>query len=253
MEDTYAKDIECVLCKAKYSPVIEPDEEETYYDVHCSSCVRWVRVTRGDSVRATIREVLDVKGEPLALAIETMLAPCPCGSEFRHDAGKRCPECIVKIKNATKRADNPNSGDFHCIWDIAKLKELEPKIFGFIFRKLESKEDTLAQWIRKFDSGEIDAESYMEGLEDLRFRESRQLSVIKVWAMVLGPEVAFRAAEENDLVEKYGARIMVTLASGLEMGHGRSILSTLSREEKTMDGETQKEVRTFIKKIAGGF
>lgn len=253
MEDTYAKDIECVLCKAKYSPVIEPDEEETYYDVHCSSCVRWVRVTRGDSVRATIREVLDVKGEPLALAIETMLAPCPCGSEFRHDAGKRCPECIVKIKNATKRADNPNSGDFHCIWNIEKLKELEPKIFGFIFQKLESKEDTLAEWIVKFDGGEIDAESYMEGLEDLRFRESRQLSVIKVWAMVLGPEAAFRAAEENDLVEKYGARIMVTLASGLEMGYGRSILSTLSREEKNMDGETQKEVRTFIKKIAGGF
>jgi len=253
MEDTIAKEIDCVLCKAKYSPIIEPDEEETYYDVHCSSCVKWVRITRGDSVRATIREVLVVKGEALSLAIETMLAPCPCGGEFRHDAGKRCHECIVKIKSQTKRADDRNSGDFHCIWDIAKIKELEPKIFGFIFQKLESKDNTLADWIRKFDSGDIDAETYMEAVEDLQFRDSRQLSVIKVWAMALGPEVAFHAAEENDLVEKYGTRILITLASGLEMGYGHSLLSTLSKVEKGLDGDAQKEIRMFIKKIAGGF
>ncbi len=253
MANTIVKEIDCVLCEAKYSPVIEPDEEETYYDVHCSSCVKWVRITRGDSVRATIREVLSLKGEALSLAIETMLAACPCGADFRHDAGNRCPECIVKIKNETKRAENPASGDFHCIWNIEKLKDIEPKIFGFIFQKLESKEDTLAECIRKYDSGEIDAEEYMEGVDDLQFRESRQLSVIKVWAMILGSDMAFRAAAEHNLVEKYGTRILITLASGLEMGYGRPMLSTLSKLEKELDGDEQKEIQMFIKKIAGGF
>ena len=253
MEDIEVKEIDCVLCDSSYEPIIEPDEEETYYDIHCSSCVRWVRVTRGDSVRATIREVLGVRGEALSLAIETMLAPCPCGADFRHDAGKRCHECIVKIKSETKRADGKTSGDFHCIWNLEKLKELEPKIFGFIFKKLETKEETLAETIRRFDSGEIDAETYMEAVDDLQFRESRQLSVIKVWAMVLGPEMAFRAADENEIVEKYGTRILITLASGLEMGYGVSLLSTLTREVKKLDGAAEKELQTFIRKIAGGF
>ncbi|MGV7220111.1 MAG: hypothetical protein ACQ9MH_01150 [Nitrospinales bacterium] len=253
MEDTLSKEIECVLCDSDFTPIIEPEEEETYYDIHCSSCVKWVRITRGDSVRATIREVLGVKGEALALAIETMLAPCPCGAAFRHDAGRRCLECIVKIKSETKRADSKNANDFHCIWNIEKLKELEPKIFGFIFQKLESKEDTLAETIRRFDSGEIDAETYMESIEDLQFRESRHLSVIKVWAMILGPEMAFRAADENDLVEKFGTRILITLATGLEMGYGQSLLTTLTKEVKKLDGPEQKELQTFIRKIAGGF
>jgi hypothetical protein len=253
MEDTLSKEIDCVLCDSSFSPIIEPDEEETFYDVHCSSCVKWVRITRGDSVRATIREVLQVKGEALSLAIETMLAPCPCGSAFRHDAGRRCHDCIVKIKSETKRAESKSSNDFHCIWNIEKLKEIEPKIFGFIFQKLESKEDTLAETIRKFDTGEIDAETYMEAVEDLQFRESRQLSVVKVWSMVLGPEMAFRAADENELVEKFGTRILITLASGLEMGYGISLLTTLTKEVKTLDGAAAKELQTFIRKIAGGF
>ena len=32
MEDTLTKEIDCVLCKAKYSPIIEPDEEEILFD-----------------------------------------------------------------------------------------------------------------------------------------------------------------------------------------------------------------------------
>ena len=253
MEDVLVKEVDCVLCKATYSPIVEPDEDETYYDIHCSSCVKWVRVTTGDSVRATLREVLSLKGEALALAIETMLATCPCGSEFRHDAGNRCPECIIKIKSATKRADNPASANFHCIWNIEKLKELEPKVFGFIFQKLATKEDTLAEFIRKYDKGEIDAEEYMEGIENLQFRESRQLSVIKVWAMILGPDMAFNAAADHNLVDKYGTRILITLAAGLEMGYGKPMLTTLSNLEKELDGAEQKEIQMFIKKIAGGF
>ena len=252
MNDTFPKELDCVLCESTYAPVVEPEDEEPSYDIYCSSCIKWVRLGKGDPVRATLREVLGVKGEALALAVQTMLAPCPCGNEFTHDAGKRCPECIKKIKKETK-SEGSRSGDFHCIWNIVKLKEAEPKIFGFIFQKLESKEDNLAGLIRKFDAGDIDADTYMDAMEDLQFRESAQLCVVKSWAMILGPDLAFRAAEEHGLVDRYGTRILVTLASGLEMGYGVSILSTLTKEAKTLDGPAEKEVQMFIKKIAGGF
>ena len=71
--------------------------------------------------------------------------------------------------------------------------------------------------------------------------------------MLVGPEMTFRAAEEHGLPERYGSRILISLAAGLEMGYGTNILTTLSREEKNLDGYLQKEIQTFIKKIAGGF
>ncbi len=252
MNDTFPKELDCVLCKSTYAPVVEPEDEETSYDIYCSSCVKWVRLGKSDPVRVALRDVLGVKGEALALAVQTMLAPCPCGNAFTHDAGKRCPECIKKILKETKD-EGSRSTDFRCLWNIQKLKEIEPKIVSFIFQKLESKEDNLVELIRKFDTGEIDAETYMEGVESLQFRESAQLCVVKTWAMALGPDMAFRAAEEHGLVERYGHQVLVTLASGLEMGYGLSILTTLTREEKNLDGHAAKEVRTFIKKIAGGF
>lgn len=252
MNDTFQKKLDCVLCKSTYATVVEPEEDKSWYDIYCSSCVKWIRMGKSDPVRVALRKVLGVEGEALALAVQTMLGPCPCGNEFTHDAGKRCPECIKKIIKETKD-EGPRSGDFHCIWNIEKLKEMESKFFGFIFQKLESKEDTLAELIRKFDSGKIDAETYMEGVESLQFAESAQLCVIKAWAIVLGPDIVFRAAEEHGLVERYGSRVLVTIASGLELGYGRSILTTLSKEEKNLDGSVQKEVQTFIQKIAGGF
>ncbi|TDJ51972.1 MAG: hypothetical protein E2O44_01290 [Nitrospina sp.] len=252
MIDTFAKELDCVLCQSRYFPVFEPAEEKPNYKIYCSSCVRWVYIGKGDPVRAALREVLGIKQEALALAIQTYLNVCPCGQEFSHDSGKRCPDCIEKIKKETK-APLPPPADFHCLWDIKKLKELEGKIFEYISNRLATEGETLNQLIARFEAGEIDPGTYMTGVEDLQFRESTDICVLKTWAMLVGPEMVFRAAEEHGLVERYGSRVLISIASGLEMGYGTSILTTLSREEKNLDGSLQKEIQTFLKKIAGGF
>ena len=115
------------------------------------------------------------------------------------------------------------------------------------------KEVNLKQLIEKFESGEMDAETYMEGLESLRFRESTQVSVIQAWAMILGPGLAFRAAEEHELVERYGTRILVSIADALEISAGKAVLATLTNEMKNWDGTVERELNTFIAKIGGGF
>ena len=148
----------------------------------------------------------------------------------------------------------PSSDDFSCPWNLDELRKLEPKIVDFIREKMDSKEgETLHSLIEKFESGEMDPETYLEEVESLRFRESSQICVIQTWAIVLGPEMAFRAAEEHGLVEYFGTRILVSIAKGLEMSTGHSVLTTLSQEKANWDGDVQKELSTFIAKIGGGF
>ena len=93
----------------------------------------------------------------------------------------------------------------------------------------------------------------MEELDSLRFRESTQISVIQAWAMILGPDIAFRAAEEHELVERYGTRILVSIADALEISAGKSALATLTTEMKNWDSSVERELNTFIAKIGGGF
>jgi hypothetical protein len=253
MADSISKEIQCVLCEETYSPVIEPQEDETAYKLSCSSCTQCYSIGRGEAVRATLRAVLGLKSEALALALETVLAPCSCGHNFSHDAGKRCPVCIKKVERENKRAGNQPSDDFYCPWNLDELGKLEPKIIDFIREKMGSKQETLQSLIEKFESGEMDAETYIDGVEDLQFRESTQICVIQTWAIILGPEMAFRAAEEHGLVEYFGTRILVTIAKGLEMSTGHPVLTTLSQEKGNWDGDVQKELSTFIAKIGGGF
>ena len=252
MVDTFLKELDCVLCQSRYAPVFEPEEEKPNYAIYCSSCVRWVYIGKGDPVRAALREVLGIKQEALALAIQNYLNVCPCGQEFSHDAGKRCPDCIEKIKRETK-VPLPPPTEFRCLWDIKKLKELEGKSFEYIFNRLAAKDETLKQLIARFEAGEIDPGTYMTGVEDIQYRESTDVRVTNTWATLVGPEMVFRAAEEHNLVERYGSRVIITIASGLEIGYGTSMLTTLTHEEKNLDGFLQKEIQTFIKKIAGGF
>ena len=148
---------------------------------------------------------------------------------------------------------SPAPNEFHCIWNIGKLKEIEGKIFEAILDRLDSEEENLNQLIARFESGEIDPGTYMEGVENLQIREAADVAVIKTWAMLVGPEMAFRAAEEHGLSVRYGSRILVSIAAGLEIGYGLSILTTLAKEEKNLDGPARKEIQTFIKKIGGGF
>ncbi len=251
MVDTFAKEIDCVLCQERFSPVIEPEEDKASYDIYCTSCVKWVRIGKSDPVRTTLRTILKLEGEPLALAVQNYLALCPCSNAFSHDSGKRCPACIHKIKRETHVNYAPT--EFHCIWNIAKLKEIEGKIFEFIMDRMDSEEENLNQLIERFESGNLDPGAYMEGVENLQIREATDVAVIKAWAMLAGPEMAFRAAEEHGLLLRYGSRILVSIATGLEIGYGTSILTTLSKEEKNMDGPAKKEIQIFLKKIAGGF
>lgn len=253
MGDTFSKDTPCVLCKETYSPVMEPEEGQVAYKLYCSSCIQWYPISRGDSVCVTLREVFGVKGEALALALQSVLALCACGGEFNHDAGKRCAPCIRKIEREHKLAGRKPNDDFRCPWNLDEMRKLEPKIFDYIFEKMESKGETLTELIERFESGRIDAETYMEGVESIQFKESSQICAIQTWSMILGPEMAFRAAEEHGLVEKYGTRILVSIASGLERSTGHSILATLGKEKSNWDGNVQKELKTFIAKIGGGF
>ncbi|MBT3184096.1 MAG: hypothetical protein HOG63_03585 [Nitrospina sp.] len=255
MVDTFQKEVQCTLCPETFEPVIEPDEGESSYPIYCSSCAQCLIVTRANPVRVAFREVLGLKSEALALAFQSALAPCSCGSEFSHDAGRRCSKCLYKIERETRLANNlkETGADFLCPWNMDELKKSEAKFFEYIFQKVESKEENLQQLIERFESGEMDAEAYMEGLDSLQFRESRQVSVIQAWAMILGSNMAFRAAEEHGLVDRYGSRILVSIATALEISEGKAVLTTLSTEMKNWEGPVERELNTFIAKTGGGF
>ncbi|MGP0565268.1 MULTISPECIES: hypothetical protein [unclassified Nitrospina] len=252
MDENVSKQVTCTLCKATYEPVFEPAENEGAYRVHCSSCVKGIQIARNDFVRVAIKEVLKIEGEALALAVQTYLSDCPCGQPFSYDAGKRCPECLKKIKREIRGEDN-RPGEYYYIWNLKKLKDMEGRLFEHILNRLDSEHLSMQQLIDSFESGQIDPGTYMEELENLQIRESKDVAVIKTWAILVGPEMAFRAAEEHALMEKYGTRILVSMAAGMEAAFGTNILTTLTREEKNLDGPLRKEIQTFIKKIAGGF
>ncbi len=251
MTDSLTREIQCQLCEDKYSPIIEPEEDESYYRLYCSCCANWISINIANPVRVTLKEVMGLKGEALALAIQTCLSKCQCGKPFSHDAGERCSVCLDKIEQES-RAIRP-SEIFQSPWNLEELKKFEGKIFEYLIGKMNSKEETLRELIEKYEEGKINAETYMDGIESLQFRESRQVSVIQTWAMILGPDIAFRAAEEHDLVERYGTRVLVSIAKGLEISAGKSVLSTLGAEADQWDGEAGKELRVFMKKIGGGF
>ena len=253
MGDTFQKEVRCTLCPDTFEPLIEPEEDKNSYSIYCSGCSNHLIVSRANPVRVAFREVIGLKKEALALAFQSVLASCHCGSEFNHDSGKRCPKCLYKIEREARKIANDIESEFRCPWNIGELKKFEARFFEYIFQKVESKEENLQQLIEKFEAGEMDAETYMEGLESLRFRESAQIAVIQAWSMILGSEVVFRAAEEHELVERYGTRILVSIADALEISEGKAVLTTLTNEMKNWDGSVERELNTFIAKIGGGF
>lgn len=243
------ENIGCVLCKNSFVPVIQPEEGRSYYAICCSSCTSKVPVKAGDPVRIVLRDVLGLHGLELASALEGVLIACPCGGTFSHDAGKRCPSCIKKIEEEIKHDAHRN---IPSIWNVEKLAMWEDKVCSYIMEKLDTREETLAQLIDKFESGVIDTETYMNGVENIRLREFTQVCAIQAWAMMLGPDTAFRAAEDLGLVERYGTRILVSIALALEMSTGLSIHSTLNKEiENCEDPVVQKELKMFMAKSTG--
>ena len=57
----------------------------------------------------------------------------------------------------------------------------------------------------------------------------------------------------TELVERYGTRILVSIADALEISAGKAVLATLTNEMKNWDGTVERELNTFIAKIGGGF
>jgi DNA-directed RNA polymerase subunit RPC12/RpoP len=253
MVDTFQKEVPCTLCPDTFEPLFEPEEDKSAYPIYCSSCSNHLIVSRANPVRVAFREVIGLKKEALALAFQSVLAPCYCGAEFNHDSGKRCPKCLYKVEREARKTASDIELEFKSPWNISELKKFEAKFFEYIFQKVELKEENLQQLIEKFEAGEMDAETYMDGLESLRFRESAQIAVIQAWSMILGSEVVFRAAEEHELVERYGTRILVSIADALEISEGKAVLTTLTNEIKNWDGPVERELNTFIAKIGGGF
>ena len=123
----------------------------------------------------------------------------------------------------------------------------------YILGNEDNEEVNLNQLIEKFEAGEMGDEEYMEAVESLQFRESNQVSVVQAWAMTMDPNDLFAAVEEYDMVERYGTRILVSIASALESSIGRPVLTTLNNELDQFDEITQKELKTFMRKIGGGF
>ena len=121
MVDTFQKEVQCTLCPDTFEPVIEPGEDKNSYLIYCSSCVEYLSVVRSNPMRVALREVLGLKGEPLALAFQSILASCQCGGEFNHDAGGRCPKCIYKIEREIRKANKSVEVSFHCPWKIEDL------------------------------------------------------------------------------------------------------------------------------------
>lgn len=253
MAEANSREINCVLCKDTYAPVLGPEEGEKSYRIYCSSCVNWVAVGRTNPLRLSLRIVLGLRDEALSLAIQTCLSPCSCGSRFSCDAGGRCQTCVEKIERETISPTSSNK-DFTNPWDKGEMKKLQPKLLEYILGSEEDNENiNLNQLIEKFEAGEMDAEEYMEAVESLQFRESNEVSVVQAWAMTMDPEELFSKVEDYDLVERYGSRIIVSIASALESSIGRPVLTTLNNEMDQFDQVTQQELRTFMRKIGGGF
>ena len=251
MSAALTREIDCILCKTPFNPIIEPEDDEEGYPIVCSSpkCSNGVFINHRDPVRTAFRAVFGIRGEPLALALEEALADCPCGEWFHHDAGKRCPDCIKKIQ-AEKRDISSRETGQHLLWNPEALKKHEQKLIGYVLAK-SANQETLNELVERFEACDISTEEYLERLDLLQNREGVLLGILKTWAMALGPQVAFRAAEELDLVEKFGTRILVTLASGLNISTGQSILVLLTKEAGNWDGTVEKELRTYLGKISG--
>ena len=54
MTETSTREINCVLCKDKYTAVLGPEEGEKNYRIYCSSCVNWVAVGRTNPLGAPV-------------------------------------------------------------------------------------------------------------------------------------------------------------------------------------------------------
>ena len=232
----------------------ENKEKATGYEIGCIAynCPNKIFISFKDPVRVAMRAVYGFKDNELGLSLENLLKPCPSGFTFSNNVDLQAPSDLNPVTSQIKKPGECFT-QTHYTWNLDELKKHEGQLISYILKKMEIKEDTFQDLVDRFESGEMDPESYLQGIEDIQIRERDLLCVIKTWAMAAGREGAFRGAQELDLVEHFGARILITIADGIEIGTGATSLSTLSKEASNWDGIIEKEIRTYLARIGKGF
>ncbi len=229
-------------------------EQATGYEVGCtaSNCPNKIFISYKDPVRLAMRAVYGFEDNELSMEIEKLLKSCPSGFAFSNNVDLQAPSDLNPV---TSQIKEPGScfTQTHFMWNLDELKKHEGQLIGYVLKKMEVKEDTFQDLIDRFESGDMDPESYLQGIEDIHIRERVLLCVVKTWAMAAGKEGAFRGAQELDLVEHFGSRILITIADGIEIATGVASLSTLSKEASNWDGMVEREIRTYLARIGKGF
>ncbi len=229
-------------------------EKATGYEVGCtaSNCPNKIFISYKDPVRVALRTVYEFEDNELSLELEKLLKPCPSGFSFSNNVDLQAPSDLTPV---TAQIKEPGScfTQTHYTWNLDELKKHEGQLISYVLKKMEVKEETFQDLVDRFEAGEMEAEAYLQGIEDIHIRERALLCVVKTWAMAAGKEGAFQGAQELDLVEHFGPRILITIADGLEIGTGATILATLSKEASNWDGLVEKEIRTYLARIGKGF
>ena len=229
-------------------------EKSTGYEVGCtaSNCPNKIFISYKDPVRVALRTVFGFEDNELKLEIEKLLKPCPSGFAFSNNVDLQAPSDLNPVTSQIKQPGACFT-QTHFTWNLDELKKYEGQLISYVLKKMEVKEETFQDLVDRFESGEMGAEAYLQGIEDIHIRERVLFCVIKTWAMAAGIEGAFRGAQELDLVDYFGARVLITIADALETAMGADSLSTLSKEASNWDGMVEREIRTYLARIGKGF
>lgn len=233
---------------------LEEKEKATGYEVGCtaSNCPNKIFISYKDPVRVALRTVFGFEDNELKLQIEKLLKPCPSGFAFSNNVDLQAPSDLNPVTSQIKEPGECFT-QTHFTWDLDELKKYEGQLISYVLKKMEEKEDTFQDLVDRFEAGEMEAEAYLQGIEDIHIRERTVFCVIKTWAMAAGKEGAFRGAQELDLVDHFGSRVLITIADALQVGMGADSLSTLSKEASNWDGMVEREIRTYLARIGKGF
>ncbi len=229
-------------------------KKSTGYEVGCtaSNCPNKIFISYKDPVRVALSTVLGFEDNELKIEIEKLLKPCPTGFAFSNNVDLQAPSDLNSVTSQIKKPGACFT-QTHFTWNLDELKKYEGQLISYVLKKMEVKEVTFQDLVDRFENGEMGAEAYLQGIEDIHIRERVLFCVIKAWAMAAGTEGAFRGAQELDLVDYFGARILITIADALETSMGADSLATLSKEANNWDGLIEREIRTYLARIGKGF
>ena len=95
-----AEIVACPNCQQELYRLDHPPLRDDY-TLYCDQCANSVEVGFYDLVYSAIYKEVSVRGRgdyrELMHAIEQKLKPCSCGGHFRHDAPRRCYNCLAEV------------------------------------------------------------------------------------------------------------------------------------------------------------